>query len=56
VGMVEKTMDIGILDGYAPDGKERPMPQFLCQLAIRVDEILEFNHGVHTDRPLKEKE
>ncbi len=53
VGMVEKTMDIGILDGYDSSLDSKATPQVLYQLAIRVDEIMEFTHGVHTDRPLK---
>ncbi len=53
VGMVEKTMDIGILDGYDPSAGLPATPQVLYQLAIRVLEILEFTHGVHTDAPLK---
>ncbi len=53
VGMVEKTMDIGILDGYDAAVELPATPQVLCQLAIRVDEIMEFTHGVHTDKPLK---
>jgi predicted pyridoxine 5'-phosphate oxidase superfamily flavin-nucleotide-binding protein len=53
IGMVEKTMDIGILDGYDPGVESPATPQVLSQLAIRVDEIMEFTHGVHTDQPLK---
>ncbi len=53
IGMVEKTMDIGILDGYDPGVESPATPQVLYQLAIRVDEIMEFTHGVHTDRSLK---
>ncbi len=51
-GIVEKTMDIGILDGYDPGIETYATPQVLYQLAIRVVEIMEFTHGVHTDRPM----
>ncbi|HET6420851.1 MAG TPA: pyridoxamine 5'-phosphate oxidase family protein [Geobacteraceae bacterium] len=51
-GIVEKTMDIGILDGYDPGIEKPETPQVLYQLAIRVVEIMEFTHGVHTDRPM----
>lgn len=50
VGMVEKTMDIGILNGYDPGIDNRATPQVLYQLAVLVGEIMEFTHGVHTDR------
>lgn len=52
VGIVEKTMDIGILDGYDPAIDAKATPQVLYQLAILVDEIMEFTHGVHTDHPM----
>ncbi len=52
VGEVEKTSDIGILDGYDLEAATQETPQVLYQLVIRVDEIMEFSHGVHTDRPL----
>ncbi len=51
-GIVERTMDIGILDGYDPGIEKTETPQVLYQLAIRVVEIMEFTHGVHTDRPM----
>ncbi len=51
-GIVEKTMDVGILDGYDPGIEKSDTPQVLYQLAIRVVEIMEFTHGVHTDRPM----
>jgi predicted pyridoxine 5'-phosphate oxidase superfamily flavin-nucleotide-binding protein len=53
VGIVERTMDIGILDGHDPSVGSPETPQVLYQLAIRVDGIMEFTHGVHTDRQLK---
>ncbi len=52
VGMVEKTMDIGILDGYDTGADLPATPQVLYQLAIIVSEIMEFTHGVHTDRAM----
>jgi predicted pyridoxine 5'-phosphate oxidase superfamily flavin-nucleotide-binding protein len=51
-GTVEKTSDIGILDGYDPDTAARETPQVLYELVVRVDSIMEFSHGVHTDRPI----
>ncbi len=51
-GIVEKTMDVGILDGFDPGIEASATPQVLYQLSIRVVEIMEFTHGVHTDRPM----
>lgn len=52
VGVVEKSMDIGILDGYDPGIDNTATPQVLYQLAVLVDEIMEFTHGVHTDQAM----
>ncbi len=52
IGHVEKTSDIGILDGYDPRAELPEMPQVQYQLVVSVREAMEFTHGVHTDRPL----
>jgi predicted pyridoxine 5'-phosphate oxidase superfamily flavin-nucleotide-binding protein len=52
LGMVEKTIDIGILGGYDPGVDTPPTPQVLYRLAVLVEKIMEFTHGVHTDRPM----
>jgi predicted pyridoxine 5'-phosphate oxidase superfamily flavin-nucleotide-binding protein len=52
VGMVEKTSDIGILNGYDAEIAAGESPQVLYELVVRVDTIMEFSHGVHTDRPI----
>jgi predicted pyridoxine 5'-phosphate oxidase superfamily flavin-nucleotide-binding protein len=42
--------DIGILDGYSPKVEaEHPMPQIEKQLRIKVEKILEFRLGPHSD-------
>jgi predicted pyridoxine 5'-phosphate oxidase superfamily flavin-nucleotide-binding protein len=51
-GTVEKTSDIGILNGYDAEIEARKTPQVLYELVVRVDSIMEFSHGVHTDRPI----
>ena len=50
-GVVEKTAETAILDGYAPL-EEPGMPQVQYRLVVKVDEIMEFSSGVHTDQPL----
>ena len=50
IGLLEKSSDIGVLDGYAPavEGKH-PIPQIEKQLLIRVKKIMEFSLKPHTD-------
>lgn len=51
-GMVESVSEIGILDGFAP-GMEAPgTPQVQWRISVRVEEIMEFTPGAHTDQPL----
>jgi uncharacterized protein len=52
IGEVEKTSDLGILDGYDPGAEKPGLPQVLYQLVIRVDGVMEFTHDAHTDQPL----
>jgi len=51
-GVVEKIADSAILDGYAPDIEAQGIPQVQYHLVVRVDEVMEFSSGAHTDRPL----
>ena len=50
-GVVEKTSETAILDGYAPL-EEPGMPQVQYRLVVRVNEIMEFSSGTHTDQPI----
>jgi hypothetical protein len=51
-GVVESVTEIGMLDGFAPDLEEPGMPQVQYRMAVRVEEVMEFSSGVHTDHPL----
>lgn len=51
-GTIEHMVDSALLDGYVPGEEERGMPQVQSRLVIRVDEVMEFSAGSHTDRPL----
>ena len=51
-GTVEKIVDAALLNGYAPEMEEPGMPQVQSRLVVRVDEVMEFSAGTHTDRPL----
>jgi hypothetical protein len=50
LGQVETIQDVGMMDGYAPAVEKRhPMPQVERRLVIKVDKILDFKLGPHTD-------
>jgi hypothetical protein len=51
VGKVENVHDLAMLDGY-PEGKTLvPLPQVERELVIRVDEVMAFSQGPHSDVP-----
>lgn len=51
-GTVETVVDTALLDGYAPGAEEPGLPQVQSRLLVRVDEVMEFSAGVHSDHPL----
>jgi hypothetical protein len=52
VGTVEKVIPIGILNGFAPEVEAPGTPQVESRMVVRVEEIMEFSTGAHTDHPL----
>jgi hypothetical protein len=51
-GTVEKVIPIGILNGFAPELEAPGTPQVESRMVVRVEEIMEFSTGAHTDKPL----
>jgi hypothetical protein len=51
-GMVTHVSAIGILDGYAPEAEAPGTPQVESRMVVRVEEIMEFSTGAHTDHPI----
>lgn len=49
---VERTNQVAILNGYAPDLEEPGLPQVETRMVALVEEVLEFSHGPHTDHPI----
>ena len=50
LGELEGVQDVGILDGYSAKLEgEHPMPQVEKRLLIKVEKILEFRLGPHSD-------
>lgn len=51
-GTVERAEQLAMVDGYAPDVEEAGAPQAEWQLVVRVDSILAFSQGPHSDVPV----
>lgn len=51
-GTVEKVIPIGILNGFAPEVEAPGTPQVESRMVVRVEEIMEFSTGAHTDHPI----
>ena len=50
VGRLERVDDVGILDGYAAEAEgEPPLPQVKRRLVIKVEKIIDFKPGPHSD-------
>jgi hypothetical protein len=52
LGSVVRALDTAILNGYAPTVEKPGTPQTLTSLVVRVEAVLEFHAGIHTDVPL----
>lgn len=50
-GTVLSAGDTAILDGFVPNSQEIHLPQVQYRLVIRIDEVLEFSSGIHSDQP-----
>ncbi|HXE97052.1 MAG TPA: pyridoxamine 5'-phosphate oxidase family protein [Dongiaceae bacterium] len=53
IGNVAHGYDVALLSGYAPEVEPPGEPQALTRIVVRVDEVLAFCSGIHTDQPLK---
>ena len=50
LGYLEAVQDLGVLDGFAPAvEKDHPMPQIEKRVVIKVEKVLEFCLGPHSD-------
>lgn len=52
IGNVVLGYDIAILNGYVPEAEHPGGPQALTRIVVKVEEIMAFCSGIHTDRPL----
>lgn len=51
-GYVEESNDTAILDGLAPGREEPGMPQIQSRFVVRIEGIMEFSPGPHSDHQL----
>lgn len=50
IGLVEKTEESAVLDGYAPDEEgSPPLPQVLYRLEIRISRVMAYSRAPHAD-------
>jgi hypothetical protein len=57
LGHLQSIKNIGILDGFMPGAETQPpMPQEERQLRIRIDKILSFKRGPHSDMDMMERD
>ncbi|OGU00394.1 MAG: hypothetical protein A2X80_11375 [Geobacteraceae bacterium GWB2_52_12] len=52
IGNVVSGYDIALLSGYAPKVEPPGEPQSLTRIVVKVEEILAFCSGIHTDQSL----
>jgi hypothetical protein len=52
-GTVAHAFDAAILDGYVPGAEPPGIPQTLTRFVVRVQGVMAFSTGVHTDLPLE---
>ena len=52
LGNVEKSEGIAMIDGYAPEAEIPGTPQVESRLVVRVDALMAFSAGVHSDLPM----
>jgi len=54
LGSVVHAFDTAILNGYEPSVDKPGIPQTLTRLIVRVEAVLSFVSGIHTDIPLED--
>ena len=54
IGSVVRSADTAFLNGYDPSVNLPETPQVLTRFTVKVDKILEFSTGIHSDIPIAE--
>lgn len=53
LGRVERNEGIAMIDGYAPEAEAPGTPQVESRLEVRIDTLMAFSAGVHSDLPME---
>ena len=54
LGSIIRSTETAFLDGYDSTDTAPETPQVLTRFTVRVDKILEFTNGIHSDLPIAE--
>jgi hypothetical protein len=54
LGCVVKNEGIAMIDGYAPEAEAPGTPQVESRLEVRIDTLMAFSAGVHSDLPMED--
>jgi uncharacterized protein len=54
LGSVIRSTETAFLDGYDPSVNMPETPQVLTRFTVKVERVLEFTSGIHSDRPIDE--
>lgn len=52
IGSVIMSANTALLNGYEPDVEKPGIPQVLTRFTVRIEKILEFTIGIHSDLPI----
>jgi predicted pyridoxine 5'-phosphate oxidase superfamily flavin-nucleotide-binding protein len=52
IGSVNMSANTALLNGYEPDVEKPGIPQVLTRFTVRIEKILEFTIGIHSDLPI----
>ena len=54
VGSVIRSADAAFLNGFDPSASQPETPQVLTRFTVKIEKILEFTSGIHSDIPIVE--
>jgi len=54
LGRVVRNEGIAMIDGYAPEAEAPGTPQVESRLVVRIDMLMAFSAGVHSDLPMED--
>lgn len=52
LGSVIMSANAALLNGYDPNAEQPDIPQVLTRFTVRIEKVLEFTTGIHSDLPI----